>query len=266
MESQRSVREKLQKVLANRGLGSRREIEQWISAGRLKINGVVAKLGDRVSQSDVIQLDGKKLTPSPKQSINRVIAYHKPAGQICSRKDPQGRDSVFDHLPPIKGKRWVMVGRLDYNTSGLLLFTTSGELAHRLMHPSFEIEREYAVRVFGALSKNAAKSLTEGVMLEGKLAKVDSIVDAGGEGRNHWFHVCLKEGQNREIRRLFEHVDTTVSRLIRIRYANIKLDRTLKPKSWLELSTNEINGLAQNVKLTTLTTTANLNKKYSRRS
>jgi len=241
--------DKLQKVLAQQGLGSRREIEQWIRDNRLKVNGKLAKLGDRVLATDRILLDGKTVTVKAHHTPTRVIAYNKPTGQICSRKDPQGRDSVFDHLPKITGSRWVMVGRLDYNTSGLLLFTTEGELAHRLMHPSYEIEREYAVRVFGALSPESAKELTDGVMLNGKLAKLDLITDAGGQGRNHWFHVRLTEGQNREIRQLFEHVGTTVSRLIRIRYAHLTLDSSLKPKQWAELSQNDINKLYRLVKL-----------------
>lgn len=247
--------EKLQKVLANRGLGSRREIEQWIINGRVKINGKMATLGARVTPRDTLMLDGKKLAAKTDDTLDRVIVYNKPAGQICSRKDPKARDSVFDHLPPIKGSRWVMVGRLDYQTSGLLLFTTNGELAHRLMHPSYEIEREYAVRVFGALSQDSAKMLTTGVMIDGKQAKFDRLVAAGGEGRNQWFHVMLREGQNREVRKLFEHVNTTVSRLKRIRYANITLDRALKTGDHQALTHKELNLLRQKVALPAQTNT-----------
>ena len=221
--------ERLQKALANHGLGSRREIEKLIEQGFVKVNGKVAKLGDKVTPEDKILFKGRKISLKKDPDTPDVLLYHKPVGQICSKHDPEGRDSVFDHLPRCPHGRWVIVGRLDYNTSGLLLFTSSGELANRLMHPRYEIEREYAVRIFGELTKSEMQKLIQvGVELDDGIAKLKSIKYQGGESRNHWYHVILSEGRNREVRRIFEAFEMTVSRLMRIRYGQIKLPPHLK--------------------------------------
>ncbi|GGA83500.1 pseudouridine synthase [Neiella marina] len=242
--------EKLQKVLARSGLGSRREMEQVISAGRVSVNGSTAKLGDRIEDADVVRVDGNVIqTRSDKDTVCRVIAYHKPEGEVCSRKDPEGRPTVFERLPKLAAGRWIAVGRLDLNTSGLLLFTTDGELASRLMHPSYELEREYAVRIFGSVDDAMLKRLQQGVMLEDGLASFDSIKIAGGEGANKWFHVTLHEGKHREVRRLWESQDVTVSRLIRIRYGNTILSQKLPHGAWLELPLDDVNVLRDSVSL-----------------
>ena len=228
--------EKLQKVLANAGLGSRRELEHWISDGRVTIDGAVAKLGDRVTPEQDIRVDGQPLAAGARHgSARRVIAYHKPDGEVTTTKDPQGRPTVFDHLPVLRNARWIVIGRLDFNTQGLLLFTTDGALANKLMHPSSEIEREYAVRVLGTVDADMLKRLQEGVELEDGPAHFDSLVDAGGEGANHWYHVTLKEGRHREVRRLWEAVGVTVSRLIRVRFGPVSLPRQLRPGRWMDL-------------------------------
>ncbi len=235
--------ERLQKVLANAGLASRREIEKWIDAGRIKVNGKIAILGTRVTFKDKIFVDDKPFYLNNAELINQTIAYHKPVGQICSRNDPQGRDTVFSHLPKIKNQRWISVGRLDINTSGLLLFTTDGELANKLMHPSSEIEREYAVRVLGEVDTAMLKKLTRGVKLADGLAKFKSVREAGGEGANHWYNVILTEGKNREVRRIWEAIGVKVSRLIRVRYGEIKLSRALQAGNWEELTLDVITGV-----------------------
>lgn len=238
--------EKLQKVLARAGYGSRREIEGWISSGRISVNGKICSLGERVSDGDVIRIDGKVVSRTRLQSMRtRVLMYHKPVGEVTSRSDEEGRDTVFDKLPRIVNGRWIVVGRLDINTSGLLLFTTDGELANRLMHPSYTIEREYASRVLGEVDPEIIKNLTSGVELEDGEARFTSIVDAGGEGANHWFHVTLEEGRNREVRRLWESQGVTVSRLIRVRYGPIVLPRWLRPGRWEELSDDKVSLLRQ---------------------
>ena len=218
--------EKLQKILANTGLGSRREIERWIVAGRITVNGRPAGVGDRAGSDDILRVDGKLLRPST--SRRRLIRYHKPAGEVTARSDPQARPTVFDALPGLDQARWIAIGRLDFNTTGLLLFTDDGELAHRLMHPSFKIEREYAVRVRGTPSPQALASLTSGVALSDGEARFDALRHAGGEGSNQWFHVVLREGRNREVRRLFEAVGCTVSRLTRVRFGPVTLPRSLR--------------------------------------
>lgn len=242
--------EKLQKVLARAGLGSRREMEQVIDAGRVSIDGTVAKLGDRVDESAVIRLDGHIVAlRKAEENICRVLAYHKPEGEVCSRKDPEGRPTVFERLPKIRNSRWVAVGRLDLNTSGLLLFTNDGELASRLMHPSYELDREYAVRIFGKVDSDMIRRLKEGVMLEDGLASFDDIKGEGGESMNQWYHVTLHEGKHREVRRLWESQDVQVSRLIRVRYGNTVLPRKLPHGAWMELELEDVNVLRQSVEL-----------------
>ncbi|MCL1126949.1 23S rRNA pseudouridine(2605) synthase RluB [Shewanella surugensis] len=238
--------EKLQKVLARAGHGSRREMEAWIAAGRVSIDGEIAKLGDRVESDVKVRLDGRAVSiKSEEDVVCRVIAYHKPEGEICSRKDPEGRPTVFDRLPRTKDSRWVAVGRLDINTSGLLLFTSDGELANRLMHPSNEVEREYAVRTFGEVSDACIQRLRKGVTLEDGPASFDKVKPAGGEGMNKWWHVSLAEGRNREVRRLWESQEVQVSRLIRIRYGAIELPKSLPRGGWIELPIEQVNYLRQ---------------------
>jgi len=244
--------ERLQKVLANAGLASRREIEKWIEAERIKVNGKIAILGTRVSERDKIFVDDKPFYLNNEKLVNQTIAYHKPIGQICSRNDPEGRDTVFSHLPKLKYQRWISVGRLDINTSGLLLFTTDGELANKLMHPSSEVEREYAIRVLGEVDHKMIKKLTKGIKLDDGIAKFKTVKEAGGEGANHWYNVVLTEGKNREVRRLWEAIGVKVSRLIRVRYGEIKLNRSLQAGNWEEVSLDVITGVnikkAQNQK------------------
>ena len=234
--------EKVQKVLARAGKGSRREMEAMISEGRVSIDGKVAFLGDRITGTEQIRLDGHhvKLT-APDEDICRVLMYNKPEGEMCTRKDPEGRPTVFDRLPPLETGRWVAVGRLDINTSGMLLFTTDGELANRLMHPSKKVEREYAVRVFGEINEAMLQRLRAGVELEDGPASFQKITYRGGEGRNHWFHVVLSEGRNREVRRLWESQEVQVSRLIRVRYGDLEMQRQLPLGGWRELALKEVN-------------------------
>ena len=240
--------EKLQKVLARAGLGSRREIEQWIEDGRLMVNGYPALLGTRVEPKDEVKLDGRRLKLSPESLVNRkILMYHKPEGEVTTRKDPEGRPTVFDRLPPMRGSRWVAIGRLDLNTSGLLLFTNDGEVANRLMHPSHEVEREYAVRILGELKPAQRKALLEGVVLEDGLAKFNSIESRGGGGSNRWYHVTLSEGRTREVRRMFESMDLVVSRLIRVRYGPVSLDPLLKQGMNRVLTLDETNRLCEAV-------------------
>jgi 23S rRNA pseudouridine2605 synthase len=235
---------RLQKVLADAGLGSRREIERWISGGRVRVNGQVAKLGDRVTSADRIRLDGKDLNRrTARQAELRVIAYNKPEGEVVTRSDPQGRPTAFRRLPHIKGGRWVAVGRLDISTSGLLLLTNRGELANRLMHPSREVEREYAVRILGGMPPETLQRLTGGIELEDGPARFERVEDAGGSGANHWFHVVLREGRNREVRRLWEAAGCKVSRLIRIRYGNVTLGARVFAGHWRDLTEEETAGL-----------------------
>jgi 23S rRNA pseudouridine2605 synthase len=242
--------EKLQKVLARVGLGSRRHMEQAITDGRVSVNGKLATLGDRVEDGDELRVDGRVVHFTVESEMRRrVLIYYKPEGEICSRQDPEGRPTVFDRLPPLKGERWVMVGRLDVNSSGLLLFTTDGELANRLMHPSSEIEREYAVRVMGEVTKEIRETLTAGVELDDGPAKFERMSELGGEGFNRWWQVVVKEGRNREVRRLFESQELKVSRLLRTRYGSVILPRTLKTGRWIELDKGDIDALSELVKL-----------------
>lgn len=233
--------EKIQKILANAGLGSRRQIEEWLRENRISVNGAIAKIGDRITVDDKVRVDGRDihLVKSSAQK-SRVILYHKPEGEICSRNDPEGRPTIFDRLPMLRNGRWISVGRLDFNTSGVLLLTNNGELANRLMHPSSDIEREYAVRIQGRVTPEMLATLKKGVELKDGVARFDQIIDAGGEGTNHWYHVLVKEGRNRLVRRLWESQDLTISRLIRIRFGNVTLPRMLRRGKWAELTADEI--------------------------
>ncbi|QYN42319.1 23S rRNA pseudouridine(2605) synthase RluB [Gilliamella sp. ESL0443] len=244
--------EKLQKVLANLGNGSRREIEAMIVAGKISVDGKIATLGDRVdvNANPKIRINGHLVQlRSKEKEVCRVLAYYKPEGEICSRHDPQGRANVFERLPRIKNARWINIGRLDINTSGLLLFTTDGELANRLMHPRHEIEREYAVRVFGNITDQQLNQLRKGVQLEDGPAAFNSIKPQGGDGLNQWFNVVITEGRNREVRRMWEAVGVQVSRLLRIRYGNITLPKGLSRGTWMELNIDSVNYLRQLVGL-----------------
>jgi 23S rRNA pseudouridine2605 synthase len=221
--------ERIQKFLANQGIGSRRQLDAMLQAGRISVNGKPAKPGDQIDGREKIAIDGKLLRLQRHVARPKILLYHKPIGQVCTRSDPEGRDDVYQHLPRLNQGRWVSIGRLDINTSGLLLFTNDGELANRLMHPSYEVEREYAVRVHGAVSQEMLQQLRDGVQLDDGPAHFDEILDSGGSGSNHWYHVVLKEGRNREVRRLWEAVGVEVSRLVRVRYDQFKLPKWLKP-------------------------------------
>jgi len=238
-----SKSQKLQKVLAQAGLGSRRAMEKLIEAGKVKVNGEVATLGQRVTSEDVIEFGRRRIQFKVTARLPRVILYHKPEGEIVTRDDPKGRTSVFEKLPTIRSAKWLAVGRLDFNTCGLLIFTTSGELANRLMHPRFEVEREYAVRIFGALSDDTMRQLRAGVRLSDGLARFDELEAKGGEGRNHWYRVVLKEGRNRIVRRMFESLGLRVSRLMRIRFGIVTLPPHLKRGTWVEIKEAEIRNL-----------------------
>ena len=233
--------EKLQKVLAQAGLGSRRLMEEWIAAGRVSVNGEPATLGMRVVEGDLVKADRRTIRVGGKNNAIRVLLYHKPEGEIVSRDDPEKRASVFDKLPKVRGQKWIAIGRLDFNTSGLLIFTTSGELANRLMHPRFEVEREYAVRVQGKMTEaQMEQALKQGVELEDGLVKFDKLLDEGGEGFNHWYRVMLKEGRNRVVRRTFEALGRPVSRLMRVRFGIISLPPRLKRGMFSELDAGEV--------------------------
>lgn len=236
--------EKLQKVLARAGFGSRRVMEQWIKDGRVKVNGAVATLGDRVGGNDRITVDGKKLVPPAKTRDRcRVLLYNKPEREICTRKDPEGRPTVFDRLPGLKHGRWVAVGRLDFNTSGLLLFTTDGEMANALMHPAANIEREYAVRVIGNVTPQTVQKMNDGVLIDGHLCRFTDIQHYGGEGANQWYHVVIMEGRNREVRKLWESQGLKVSRLKRVRFGPIFIPSTVTRGKFTELAAADINKL-----------------------
>lgn len=223
--------ERLQKLLATAGHGSRREIEQWIRERRVTLEGRIAQLGDRAEPGADIRLDGQPLSSS--LALDRaVLLYHKPAGEVTTRRDPAGRPTVFERLPPAPAGRWVVIGRLDVNTTGLLLFTTDGALAHRLMHPSAEIEREYLVRVHGNPGPQVLERLRSGVLLEDGPARFERIVAGGHSGSHSWFKVTLREGRNREVRRLWQEVGLEVSRLTRLRYGSVELPNDLPPGAW----------------------------------
>lgn len=242
--------ERIQKLLARAGYGSRREVERWVEQGLITINGEVARLGAQASVDDKITLRGELLALGAVAKFRpRVIAYHKPLGEVVSRKDPEGRSTVFDNLPRMQTSRWIAVGRLDVNTSGLLLFTNDGELAAKLMHPSSEIEREYAVRVLGEVDSDALKQLRTGVDLEDGMAHFESIAESGGGGANRWYHVMLKEGRNHEVRRLWASQGVTVSRLTRVRFGPVTLPKWLKPGKWQELESKPMSQLYRAVGL-----------------
>ncbi|VAW95687.1 Ribosomal large subunit pseudouridine synthase B [hydrothermal vent metagenome] len=253
--SETPTNEKLQKVLARAGYGSRRELEEWIKSGRIKVNNQVATLGDRVSETDRISVDGKPVQQARlKERRSRVLIYHKPIGEVCTRSDPEGRDTIFNHLPRLASGRWITIGRLDLNTSGLLLITTDGDLANRMMHPSHQVEREYAVRVLGEVTADMLKRLKEGVELDDGPAHFDVVAKAGGDGANQWYHVILREGRNREVRRLWESQGVQVSRLMRVRYGAVSLPRGQRPGRWEELPDDAVNALRKSVGLEAKTT------------
>ncbi len=240
--------ERLQKVLAQAGIGSRREMEEWISAGRVTVNGAVATLGMRVSEGDKVQVDGRfvRLKLQAEQALPRVLLYHKQEGEIVSRDDPNERASVFDSLPKLSGQKWIAIGRLDFNTSGLLIFTTSGELANRLMHPRFEVEREYAVRVQGEMTMEQMHQMAkEGIELEDGVVRFEKLSDEGGEGFNHWYRLVLKEGRNRVVRRTFEALGLPVSRLMRVRFGIINLPPRIKRGMMAELGDAEVRAILE---------------------
>ena len=239
--NQTDVGERIQKVLARGGVGSRREIERWIEEGRLKLNGNAVKLGDRLKAGDHLQLN-ERVVHWEKFAVQptRVLLYHKPTGEVVTRRDPEGRPVVFTQLPTLATARWISVGRLDINTSGLLLVTNNGELANRLMHPSTQVEREYAVRILGDISESTLEKLGQGVELEDGKAKFDAIHFFGGEGANKWYHVTVSEGRNRLVRRLWESQEVVVSRLMRVRYGPVVLPERLKARTFYELTDKEL--------------------------
>lgn len=233
--------EKLQKVLASHGLGGRRTMETWIQAGRIEVNGTLAKIGDRVEETDSIKVDGRPL--GKKEIKHRHLLYNKPAGEICSANDPDHKRTVFDNLPKLKKQRWISIGRLDLNTTGLLLFTTDGELANRLMHPSRQIEREYAIRVLGKVTDDQITHMKEGVLLEDGMARFTDIQKGRGEGANQWYYAVIMEGRNREVRRLWESQGLQVSRLKRVRYGNVFIPSKITSGRHMELKRDEVKGL-----------------------
>ena len=239
--------EKLQKALASIGRGSRRELERWIESGRVSVNGKIARLGDRVVPGDEVRVDGHPVKLSEGQDRIRVILYNKPEGEISTRDDPEGRPSVFNRLPKLHRGRWVMVGRLAINTSGLLLFTNNGELANRLMHPSSEVEREYLVRIHGVVDEGMIKQLEQGVLLDDGPARFLRIKIGQGGNTNRWFSVVIGEGRNREVRRLWESQGVEVSRLKRIRYGSVEIPSYVRAGEWVELEPRDVRKLCREV-------------------
>lgn len=236
--------ERIQKVLAAAGYASRREVEEWITAGRVSVNGLPSFLGQKISQGDRVKVNGKLINVRFAERPPRVLIYHKPDGEIVSRDDPEGRPSVFDRLPKIRRGRWIAIGRLDFNTSGLLLFTDNGDLANKLTHPRYNLEREYAVRIVGLLSEEQVKQLKEGIELEDGPARFHMVRDEGGEGSNHWYRVSISEGRNREVRRMFEALGLTVSRLMRVRYGPVELPSRLKRGMYEDMTPEMVKALA----------------------
>jgi 23S rRNA pseudouridine2605 synthase len=258
--------ERIQKLLANAGLGSRRHLEALISEGRIKVNGEVAKLGDRATADDRIEIDGRPVGGKRLSANQRfAIMYNKPEGELVTRNDPEGRKTVFERLPRLPVGRWIAVGRLDVNSAGLLLFTNDGELANRLMHPRTEIAREYAVRVNGEVSDDMVRRLVTGVELDDGPARFEDVVESGGEGSNRWFHLVIMEGRKREVRRLWEAVGATVSRLKRVRYGPIILDSSVKVGQWRELDPEERRALLAVVGIKDKRPWGSLNKKPAKK-
>lgn len=241
--------ERIQKVLANAGHGSRREIESLIREGKITVNGKLATLGQPIDHTDRVVINSKSIRLHHERGAKpKVLAYYKPAGELCTRKDEKGRDTVFRKLPGLRNSRWINIGRLDMNTTGLLLFTTDGDLANKLMHPSNQIEREYAVRILGTADKTQLQALRDGVELDDGIAKFTDIVDSGGEGVNHWYHVVIMEGRNREVRRLWESQGFQVTRLIRTRFGPYILPRRKKAGQHWNLEDKEIKALLEATK------------------
>ncbi|MCK5727009.1 MAG: pseudouridine synthase [Thiotrichaceae bacterium] len=242
--------ERIQKILARAGYGSRRQIERWVESGEIIVNGVKASQGQKITENDRVTLRGQNLRLATKLRVAKsVLLYHKKPGEICTRDDPEGRETVYKNLPDLSSGRWISIGRLDINTDGLLLFTNDGELANKLMHPSSEVEREYAVRVLGDVKDEMLERLKKGVDLDGEKASFDSIRFIGGEGANQWYHVILKEGRNREVRRLWESQGLIVSRLRRVRYGIISLERSLRSGKYELLSRPKMRKLYESVGL-----------------
>ena len=239
-----AVPERLNKALSSLGVASRREVEEMIVAGRISVNEQPAHIGQKVTPADRIRVNGKLVQLRFQTKVPRVVIYHKPEGEIVSRDDPEGRPTVFENLPKLRHGRWISVGRLDFNTSGLLMFTDDGGLANRLMHPRYEMEREYAVRLLGQLDEAQIERLKTGIELSDGVARFSSVEDRGGEGANHWYHVVLSEGRNREVRRMFEALELTVSRLMRVRYGPVLLPAGLKRGKWEDLDENRVCQLA----------------------
>jgi len=237
--------QKIHKVLAQAGLGSRREMEELIRAGKVRVNGTPAQVGMRVQAGDVIRVGRRQVTVRDDAKLPRIILYHKPEGEIVSHDDPQGRPSVFDRLPPMRRGKWLAIGRLDYNTSGLLILTTSGELANRLMHPRYEVEREYAVRIIGKLTEEKIRQLKRGVRLEDGMARFEELEERGGRGLNNWYRVVLREGRNRIVRRMFEALGYRVSRLMRVRFGIVSLPFGVRRGGWREADTQQTSGIMQ---------------------
>jgi 23S rRNA pseudouridine2605 synthase len=251
MSGDNKMAERIQKVLARAGYGSRRGLEVLIKAGQVTVNGGQAKLGDQISMGDTVRLEGKVLSAKRlwQQALPQVLLYNKPVGEVCSRKDPEGRRTIFQSLPAPDQGRWVSVGRLDITTSGLIILTTDGELANRLMHPSNEMDREYAVRVLGEVTPEIMQILRDGVELEDGIAKFMDIQRAGGDGANQWYHVVIQEGRNREVRRLWESQGLQVSRLMRVRYGPIIIPNQLKMGKWQLLEADDLAMLYEEVEL-----------------
>jgi 23S rRNA pseudouridine2605 synthase len=242
-QEQDAAPQKLHKILAQAGLGSRRAMETWIGEGKVTVNGAVANVGMRVAPGDVIKVGAQVVRWQATRAVPRVLIYHKPEGEIVSRDDPEGRVTVFDRLPPLRGGKWLAIGRLDFNTSGLLMFTDSGELANRLTHPRFEVEREYAVRILGEVTAEQRRKLLAGIKLSDGVARCLSVEAEGGEGSNRWYRIVLDEGRNRVVRRLFEALGLTVSRLMRVRFGAVALPPRLKRGQLAELPRGDVKSL-----------------------